>query len=162
MAGKKLQAITAHLLSANLVAETKLDAWMENGRLASASKNLGNGIRVSRAEYDAVILLEEYRGDSALLFALVTTWLMEHDKDRDKYQLAEPEIEVTPIDKNLVDVEITIRFLENVDLVPDDNGPITYQGQRYAVAVVPIDEPNQVAVGDNKTLPTDAPYSRAD
>ncbi|WP_299940130.1 phage tail protein [uncultured Microbulbifer sp.] len=160
MAGKKLQAITAHLIGANLVAKPKLDSWMENVRLAPASKSLGNGIRVSRAEYDAVILLEEYKGDSDLVFALVTTWLMEHDSDRYHYKLAEPEIDVTPIDKDTVDVEITIRFLENVDLVRDDNGPITYRGQRYTVAVVPIDEPSQVAVGDNKALPTDAPYRR--
>ncbi|WHI46798.1 phage tail protein [Microbulbifer sp. VAAF005] len=162
MAGKKLQEITAHLLAANLVPQEKFESWMEEGRIETASKNLGNGIRISRTEYDAVIVLEEYSGDAALVLALVTTWLMENDSSRFDNGMPEPQIEVTPIDDKSVDVEITIRFFENVDLVPDDNGPISYQGQRYAIATVPIDEPSQVAVGDNKELPTDAPYNRAD
>ncbi|MCO1336390.1 phage tail protein, partial [Microbulbifer sp. OS29] len=83
-----------------------------------------------------------------------------NDSSRFDDDMPEPQIEVTPIDAQSVDVEITIRFFENVDLVPEDNGPIFYRGQHYAVSTVPIDEPNQVAVGDNKELPTDAPYSR--
>ncbi|MFC6633540.1 phage tail protein [Microbulbifer taiwanensis] len=158
MALEKLAGIRAHLESANLVASEQFASWMENGTLETASKNLGNGIRVCRQAYDAVIQIERYGADPALLFALVTTWLMEHDKERLDLQLPEPNIDVDVIDDQLADVEITIRFSESVDLVEEDSGPISYLGKRWAVAPVPVDEPNQVAVGDNKELPTDAPY----
>ncbi|MFA0810842.1 phage tail protein [Microbulbifer epialgicus] len=160
MAGRKLQDIFAHLRSANLVADAKIESFMDDIKVMACSKNLGNGIRVSRVEYTAEILIEGFTGDSALVFALVTTWLMEHDSERDHDNVSEPKIEVTPVDDVSVDIEILIPFFESVDLVPDDNGSINYLGQRWAVATVPIDEPNQVAVGDNKELPTDAPYSR--
>ncbi|BBM04175.1 phage tail protein [Microbulbifer sp. GL-2] len=161
MAGRKLQAIFSHLRSANLVADTKIESFMDDVKVEACSKDLGNGIRVSRVEYRAEIIIEEFIGDSAFVFALVTTWLMEHDSERHHDRVAEPTIEVTPVDKKSVDIEISIPFFESVDLVPDDNGPINYLGENWAVAVVPIDEPNQVAVGDNKDLPTDAPYPNA-
>lgn len=162
MALAKLERITAHLLAANLVASEQLDSWMENGRLETASKYLGNGVRVCRLEYDAVITIERYSKGPSLIFALVTTWLMEHDEDRHTLGLPEPQVEVDVMDRDLADVEITIRFSESVDLVPDDAGLIRYLGTRYNVATVPVDVPDQVAVGDNKRLPTDAPYDRSD
>ncbi|MCX2834463.1 phage tail protein [Microbulbifer thermotolerans] len=160
MALEKLKGITAHLLDANLVAAEQLDSWMENGQLETASKSLGNGLRVCRQSYDAVIQIERYAGDPALLFALVTTWLMEHDSERVDLELPEPDVDIDVIDERVADVEITIRFTEDVDLVEDGSGPISYRGKRWAVAPVPVDEPDQVAVGDNKALPTDAPYVR--
>lgn len=160
MALDKLKGITAHLLAANLVAAEQLDSWMEDGELETASKNLGNGLRVCRQSYDAVIQIERYAGDPALLFALVTTWVMENDPERQSLELPEPTVDVDVIDERVADVEITVRFSEPVDLVEDDSGPILYRGQRWAVAAVPVDEPDQVAVGDNQDLPTDAPYVR--
>lgn len=157
----KLTGITQHLLNANLVAVEQLDSWMEDGRLETTSKSLGNsGVRVCRLEYDAVINIERYGKAPALIFALVTTWLMEHDEDRHSLRLPEPQVEVQVIDNDLADIEITIRFSEDVDLLADDNGLISYLGTKYSVAPVPVDQPDQVAVGDNKALPTDKPYAR--
>lgn len=160
MAMAMLKGITAHLLAANLVAAEQLDSWMEDGELQTASKNLGNGIRVCRQEYDAVIQIERYAGDPALLFALVTTWVMDNDPDRVSLQLPEPTVDVDIIDDRLADVEITIRFSEPVDLIEDDAGPISYLGKRWFVSPVPVDLPDQVGVGDSKERPTDKPYIR--
>ncbi|WKD48344.1 phage tail protein [Microbulbifer spongiae] len=160
MALEKLTAITAHLLAANLVSSEQLHSWMENGQMEPASKHLGQGLRVCRQSYDAVIQIERFAGDPALLFALVTTWLMEQDGARFELNLPAPDVDVDVIDERAADVEITIRFSEDVDLVADDNGPIAYRGTRWAVAPVPVDSAEQVAVGDNKALPTDAPYAR--
>ena len=161
MALAKLTAITARLLAADLAAPEQIDSWMEDGRLETRSKSLGNGgVRVCRMEYDAVIRIERYSKPPALIFALITTWLMEHDDERHRLDLPDPQVEVDVIDDDRADVEITIRFSEEVDLVQDDSGQIPYLGNTYSVSPVPIDEPNEVAVGDNKDLPTDAPYAR--
>lgn len=157
MALAKLQALTAHLLASNLVLSEQLDSWMENGEIKSTSKKLGNGLRVGRMHYDAIFTAERYYQPPQLLFALVITWLMDHDEERYDQELPDPSIEVEIIDRDLANIEITVRFSEDLDLVAEDTGAIRYQGQTYALAQVPIDIPDQAAVGDNKGLPTDAP-----
>ncbi|WP_299594330.1 phage tail protein [uncultured Microbulbifer sp.] len=162
MALEKLRAITAHLLAANLVSSEQLDSWMESGELETASKNLGNGVRICRLRYDAVISIERFAQPAELLFALVTAWVQDNDPERFTLGLPEPDIEIDVINKRMADVEIKIPFSENVDLVPDANGAITYLGQQWSVAVVGADEADQVAVGDDETAPTDKPYVRED
>jgi len=159
MALEKLRAITAHLLAANLVSAEQLDSWMESGELETASKNLGNGgIRICRLKYDAVIYIERYTKAPELLMVLVSTWVMDHDPERYSLELGEPKMDIDVINERMADVEIKIPFYENVDLVVDGNGPVSFNGQQWQIASTEIDAADQVAVGDDQQQPTDAPY----
>ncbi|USD19773.1 phage tail protein [Microbulbifer variabilis] len=162
MALEKLRAITGFLLGANLVSCEQLDSWMEDGKLETTSKNLGNGICICRLRYDAVISIERFAESPELLFALVTAWVQDQDAERVIQELPDPEIEIDVINEHKADVEIRIAFYEDIQLVPDDNGVIPYNGRQWSIATVGIDEPNQVGVGDSQSQPTDAPFVRKD
>ncbi|WP_299580913.1 phage tail protein [uncultured Microbulbifer sp.] len=162
MALHKLRTITRFLLNANLVSSEQLDSWMEDGKLETTSKNLGNGICICRLRYDAVISIERFSQPAELLFALVTAWVQDQDAERNNQNLPDPEIDIDVINDRKADVEIRIAFYEDINLVPDDNGVIPYNGSQWSIAAVPVDEPNQVGVGDNQSQPTDAPYVRKD
>ncbi|WP_020411000.1 phage tail protein [Hahella ganghwensis] len=162
MALAKLQQLTAHLLDRNLVAVEQLDSWMENGTLELADKSLGQGVRICRLKYDAVLTLERYPGDPQTLFAHLVIWLSDHDPDRDREGLAPPDVEVDVNDQDTADIEIRVSFYENIDLVKDDTGDIAFNGESWRLARVPIFEPRAVGVGDDQTQPTDAPYVRED
>ncbi|WP_444894919.1 phage tail protein [Microbulbifer sp. SSSA005] len=162
MALEKLRAITGFLLDANLVSYEQLDSWMEDGKLETTSKNLGNGICICRLRYDAVISIERFAKSPKLLFALVTTWVQDQDAERNNQELPDPEVDIDMINDRKSDVEIRIAFYEDIELVPDDSGVIPYDGKNWSIAAVPIDEPSQVGVGDDQSQPTDKPYVRED
>ncbi len=162
MALQKLQAFTAFLLAQNLVGNNRLDSWTENAKLVPAAKNKGQGYLICRLEYDAVISLERFAGDEALLMVLVCAWLHDHDDSRDDDGLPAPDIDIDILDNQCTDIELSIRFREDIDLIPDEDGPVTFNGQRWVVSTVPVDGVNTVGVGDNPNLPTDKPYQRED
>lgn len=160
MALAKMQAIAEHLLSKNLFAAEQFDWWMQNGTSEYASKKVGKGLVIGRFSYDAVLSVERFAGDAAVFLALINVWLMEHDDNREALNLEMPGVDVTPLDDSTADVEVIIRFSEDITLLPQDNGAIVFNGIRYGVAPLVIDEANRVGVGDNQERPTDLPYER--
>lgn len=160
MALAKMQALASFLLQQNLFGAEQLDYWMENGTSEPASKRIGNGLLLCRFKYDAVFSVERYSQDADLFLALLCVWLMENDCNRDDLDLPPPEVDVTPLDDFTVDLEIKITFDEGITVVPDDNGPILFNGNRYSVAPAVISDANKVGVGDTQERPTDKPYER--
>ena len=161
MALEKLQALTAHLVGANLVDQNQVDSWMEDGRLVPAAQHRGNGYLICRFDYTAVVSLERFSRDERLLMALVCAWLHDHDPTREDDNLAAPRIDVDVLDNCRADVEIQIDFREGVELVADDNGAIEFNGTRWSLAPVIVDIAEEAAVGHNPDEPTDQPYNNA-
>ena len=131
----KLQQITAFLVGLNLVAAENIDTWVENPRIVPWGKEITDGQMVLfRQTYDAVLSFERWphaRHPAELLFAHVSVWLLENDEDRFEKELAMPVTDVDILDAKTADVDITITFEEDITAVIDENGPITFGGQRY-------------------------------
>ena len=74
-----------------------------------------------------------------MITAWVAAWLDDHDPDRDKQQMPDPEIDIEALDASGTqwDVDITIEFTEPVMVIEGDNGNIRWQGMRWNL----IDEP---------------------
>lgn len=160
MALAKMQALAQYLLAQKLFGSEQFDYWMENGTSEPAAKKEGNGLLLCRFRYDAVFSIERYSQDADLFLVLLNVWLMENDCKRDDLELPAPSVEVNPLDDFTVDLEIKITFDEGITVLPDDNGLITYKGNRYSVAPAVITDASKVGVGDTQMRPTDKPYDR--
>ncbi|MGY3895472.1 phage tail protein [Aeromonas enterica] len=116
----------------------RLDSWMEGGTVKLEPKNMGDGgYIIARLSYQAVFTIEglPFRDvDPAMLLAVAAAWIQEHDVDRDMRGLDDPGYTVTPLDEHTADMELTVDFSEPLSLVPDVDGLIHWQGQRWAVA----------------------------
>lgn len=159
MSVQKLAQFTAFIIQQNLVDENQIESWMENGKMVPASKNTGEGYLVCRFQYDAIFSIEGFTGDSALLIALISTWLTDNDPTRDDDNLSPPDIDVDIIDRNSVDVEIAVQFREDIEIVANDNGPIAFDGRRWELGSVPSSIVDTVAVGDDQNKTSDLPYT---
>ena len=78
-------------------------------------------------------------GVAAFIAAHDSAWLDDFDRERFEDGLADPDIDVALNGDGTADVELLIEFEEGLQLVPDENGDILYQGTRWSVADVPID-----------------------
>lgn len=161
MALSKLQALHAHIDAHQLIMPERFDSWMEDGKLTPANKNLGaDQLLIGRLHYDALLSFEAFTGNPALLMAVVCAWLIDHDPTRDDDQLPQPDIDVDMVDDNRADVEIRIRFRDDIEMVRDAAGPLAMNGEQWTLAESAIFEPDTVGVGDNQAEPTDLPYTR--
>lgn len=162
MALDKLRSLHAAIESNRLIMPERFDSWMEDGRMIPANKKLGaDQLLVCRLQYDAVLSLEGFTGDAATLMAVVCIWVVDNDTDRERDKLPAPDIDVDQVDDERADVEIRVRFREDVELVLDPAGPLTLNGQTWSLAASTINDVDTVAVGDDQAQPTDLPYTRA-
>lgn len=129
----QLRALTAYLQEQNLVLPEQLDSWVDQVNLDLIWKPTGNGgMHMGDMRYRAVLVLERFAGEPALLMALVGSWLESNDPDRDD-DLPAPTFAVEPLDNDLFDVELTIEFEEGQHLVEDPDGQIESGGKRYGL-----------------------------
>ncbi|MCJ2164651.1 MULTISPECIES: phage tail protein [unclassified Pseudodesulfovibrio] len=133
-----LQALTQALKKAG-ASGNHIHSFADQGVIVPTGRDLGHGLEVGRFKYDAVIQVEGYRDDGMLFVAFVTAWLQVHDPKREALGLADPEIDISLNDDRTADIELSIDFEESLEIVPDEDGPIHYNGQRWRVADVPID-----------------------
>lgn len=156
----KMSDLAAHLRSKNLFAAEQLDYWMENGVANYAAKRVSRGLLLCRFEYEAVISVERFSKGADLFLAHICCWLMEFDSGRDKDDLPMPQIDVTPLDDLTVDIEVKIKFIEDITVLPHEQGEISLDGEKYRLDNVENNVANSVGVGDNTELPTDLVYTR--
>lgn len=132
---KQLAAITAFITSLNLVAAEQVDGWVENPQIVpvATSKGVG-GLILYRQTYTAVLVIERYphkRHPAELIFAHVTAWLIDNDGERFDEEAAKITTDVDILDDETADITISIDFVEEVGIVADPAGPITYGGKRW-------------------------------
>lgn len=150
----KLGQLRAFLVGLNLVAAENIDSWAENIQFRGVFKDLGNGMVLFRQEYDAVISIERFpheRHPVEMLFGQVCAWLIDSDPEREDQGAGQPTVDADILGNGMADLDITIPFVEDVEAVPDENGPIIINGQKYALVNVTIDyaETGEVTTGDD-------------
>lgn len=131
----KLRALTAYLLERQLVLSEQLDSWTDQVNLELIWKPDTGGLRMGDMRYSATIALERFADHPGRLMALVGSWLEGNDQDRD--ELSAPKFDITMLDNDLADVDITLEFNEPQYLAEDPAGEIEAFGKTWAF--VPFD-----------------------
>ncbi|MCG9228062.1 phage tail protein [Vibrio diabolicus] len=141
----KLEHLTDYIVSHlnSSVLDNKIDAWQERAAIVVDGEDRGNGGHIAAYwRYEAIISIEEFPHrllDPRNVFALLACWLADHDRERDIHELDDPEITVDVINEESADVLIEIEMMEPIEMIPDEQGLITWRNQRYRVQAVPID-----------------------
>ena len=131
----KLRALTTYLLERQLVLPEQLDSWTDQVNLELIWKDDLGGLHMGDMRYSATIALERFADHPGRLMALVGSWLEGNDQDRD--ELPSPKFDITMLDNDLADVDITLEFNEPQYLAEDPTGEIEAFGKTWAF--VPFD-----------------------
>ncbi|EGR7975502.1 phage tail protein [Vibrio vulnificus] len=141
----KLEHLTEYIVSHlnSNVLDNKIDAWQERAAIQVDGEDRGNGGHIAAYwRYEAVISIEEFphrKLDPRNIFALIACWLTDYDSERDTYDLPDPELTVDVVSSEAADVLIEIEMIEPIEMIPDEQGMITWRNQKYRVQAVPID-----------------------
>ena len=133
----KLKALTAYLIERRLVLPEQLDSWADQVNLELIWKPDVDGMRMGDMRYSATIALERFDDHPGRLMALVGSWLETNDPGRDRDELPAPKFDITMLDNDLADVDITLEFNEPQYLAEDPAGEIVAFGKTWAF--VPFD-----------------------
>ncbi len=130
----KLQKITQYLTSAGLANGCKLDAWIEEGEIQPSAKKLGTGVKILSMSYRGVISVEQYAGSADFLAAMVAIWMQENATVFDDSNVM---FDADKRDDELFDIELQFNLVDDVEMVQDDNGNLTFNGQSYSIESAP-------------------------
>ena len=133
----KLKALTTYLLERRLVKPEQLDSWADQVNLDLIWKPDVDGMRMGDMRYSATIVLERFDDHPSRLMALVGSWLEANDPNRDRDELPAPKFDISMLDNDLADVDITLEFNEPLYLAEDPAGEIESHGKTWAF--VPFD-----------------------
>ena len=131
----KLRALTTYLIERRLVAPEQLDSWTDQVNLELIWKPDLDGLHMGDMRYSATIALERFADHPGRLMALVGSWLEGNDQDRDDLPAA--KFDITMLDNDLADVDITLEFNEPQYLAEDPAGEIEAFDKTWAF--VPFD-----------------------
>lgn len=133
----KLKALTTYLIERRLVLPEQLDSWADQVNLELIWKPDVDGMRMGDMRYSATIELERFDDHPGRLMALVGSWLETNDPSRDRDELPAPKFDITMLDNDLADVDITLEFNEPQYMAEDPAGEIEAFGKTWAF--VPFD-----------------------
>lgn len=148
----QMQQVTAFLLQSlhPYVTANTIDSWQEGGTLILSGEDLGtDGYQVAKWKYRATISIEKFphrRVAPYNLLAMLAAFLLDSDWPRDQYGLSDPELDIDEVSKDNTDVQIELELMDDIDLIPDPAGPVLFNGQRYRVALVPVNVAEEVDV----------------
>ncbi|MDI5830197.1 phage tail protein [Shewanella xiamenensis] len=141
----QLQQVTEFLYQSlkPYVKANNIDAWQERGTLILSGEDLGNnGYQVAKWKHNAVIAIEQFphtKFNAYNLLAMLPAFLLDSGWERDEYGLADPQLDIDVVSRDHAMVLIELELIDDIDLIPDDNGPVLFNGKRYRVALVPVD-----------------------
>ncbi len=137
---EKLTALHQHLIAQNLFDENMMDSWAEKvspipgGHTLTVGLADMQGMQLCVLQYDAIFVIENYKGSANLMIAQVLSWLIENDDTREQYSIGDAEFDVAPLGSACFDIEIRVPFRETLNLVRDEeNGTIMIDGNRWRV-----------------------------
>ena len=133
----KLIALTKYLKERQLVLPEQLDSWTDQVHLELIWKPDVGGMRMGDMRYSATIAFERFADHPGRLMALVGSWLEANDPGRDRDELPAPKFDITMLDNDLADVDITLEFNEPQYLAEDPAGEIVAFDKTWAF--VPFD-----------------------
>lgn len=141
----QLQQVTEFLYQSlkPYVKANNIDAWQERGTLILSGEDLGNnGYQVAKWKHNAVIAIEQFphtKFNAYNLLAMLPAFLLDSGWERDEYGLADPQLDIDVVSRDHAMVLIELELIDDIDLIPDANGPVLFNGERYRVALVPVD-----------------------
>ena len=133
----KLKALTTYLIGRRLVLPEQLDSWADQVNLELIWKPDVDGMRMGDMRYSATVVLERFADHPGRLMALVGSWLETNDPSRDRDELPAPKFDISMLDNDLADVDITLEFNEPQYLAEDPAGEIVAFDKTWAF--VPFD-----------------------
>lgn len=148
----QLQQVTEFLLASltPYVQANNIDAWQENGTLIINGEDLGAGsYQVAKWKHNAMIAIENFPHHQVApynLLAMLAAFLISSDWQRDEYGLTDPEIDIDVISKDNATVIIELQLMDNIEMVLDSTGPVLFMGNRYRVAIAPVNVAESVDV----------------
>lgn len=147
----QLQQLSEFLLSSlsPVITANNIDAWQEGGKLLLSGEDKGHGYQVAKWRYTAVIALENFphrKINPYNLLGMIAAFLLDADWQRDEYGLQDPQLDIDIISKDNASIQIELELMDDIELLPDENGPILFNGERYRVSLVPIDYADNVSV----------------
>lgn len=148
----KLQQLTEFLLNSltPIVKKNNIDAWQERGTLILSGEDKGQkGYQVAKWKHTAVIAIENFphrQINPYNLLAMVAAFLLDSDWPRDEYNLDDPEIDIDLISKDNATVIIDVMLIDNIEIIPNSTGAVLFNGERFNVAMAPIDFAESVDV----------------
>lgn len=147
----QLQQLTEFLLLSMqpYVKANNVDAWQEGGTLILSGEDLGTGYQVAKWKYNAVIAIENFPHLKVApynLLAMLAAFLLDSAWPRDELGLADPKLDIDVISDDNATVIIEVELLDNIDLIPNANGPVLFNGSRYSVALVEINVAEEITV----------------
>lgn len=161
----QLQQITEDLLASlsPIIQANDIDAWQEAGTLLLGSDDLGNGYRVGQWKHTAVIFIECFphkRINPYNLLASIGIFFnsQEWANERESLGLADPsiDIDIDPSSKDNAKIVIELELIDNIDIAPNAQGPLLFNGERYSVGLASIDVATEFelegSIGDEHEL----------
>ncbi|MEE2023583.1 phage tail protein [Alkalimonas mucilaginosa] len=140
----QLQQVTEHLLTGltPYVTANSIDAWQENGTLLLNGEDKGAGsYQIAKWKHSAIIAIEKFphlKVDPYNLLAMLAAFLLASDWPRDTYGLADPQIDLDIISNDNATVIIELELMDDIELIPDEEGPVLYLDNRYRVALAEV------------------------
>ncbi|MBF0639787.1 phage tail protein [Pseudomonas protegens] len=128
----KLRALTKFLIDRRLVMPEQIDSWAEAFNLDLIWKPTTKGLHMGDMRYRAVLVIERFAANPALLMALVGSWLETQDPDRDD-DLPAPLFNIEQLDNDGADVELTLEFIEPQHLAEDPDGLVEAFGKTWGL-----------------------------
>tara|TARA_B110000196_G_scaffold265960_1_gene239097 strand:+ start:269 stop:754 length:486 start_codon:yes stop_codon:yes gene_type:complete len=148
----KLQQLCEYLLN-NLqpvIKTNQMDAWQERGTLILSGEDKGlQGYQVAKWKHTAVIAIENFphrQINPYNLLAMVSAFLIDSNWSRDEYGLEDPEIDVDVISKDNATIIIDVMLIDNIELIPDPQGPVVFNKARYQVSVADFNFAEDISV----------------
>lgn len=148
----QLQLLTEFLLASlkPVINANDIDAWQERGTLMlSGSDNGLDGYQVAKWKHSAVIAIEKFphrKVGPYNVLAMVSAYLLDSGWPRDEYGLEDPEIDVEVISKDNATMLIEVMLIDDLDLIPNEQGAIVFNGQRYSVSLATVNVAESVDV----------------
>lgn len=148
----KLQALGEFLLGSlsTVITKNNIDAWQERGTLVLNGEDKGqDGFQVAKWKHTAVIAIENFphrKINPYNILAMVSAFLLDSEWPRDEYGLSDPEIDIDVISRDNATVLIDVELIDDIELIPDENGPVHFNGARYYVSIAPVEFAEDVDV----------------
>ncbi|MFT6789043.1 MAG: hypothetical protein ACJAVX_002410 [Pseudoalteromonas rhizosphaerae] len=140
----QLQQLTEFLQTSlqGAIQTNNIDAWQERGTLHGIGDDRGqDGYAIAKWKYTAVIAIEKFphrRVNPYNLLALISAFLIDSDWERGNFGLDDPAIEIDVVSSDDATIMIDVQLIDDIELIPDDNGPILFNGASYHVSLAPI------------------------
>ena len=140
----QLQLITEFLLASLKphIQANNIDAWQEHGTIVICNQDLGlEGYCIGKWKHTAVIHIQNFphlKMNPYNLLALIAAYLIDSGWDRDTYDLADPDIDIDAESDDHTTVLIELELLDDLEIIPDVNGGIVFNGQKYSLDIAPV------------------------